>query len=65
MMLLELCLGVIVFKTCSFITQSHFTLTALDENFLCHSPGHTHVTPLLRLRRDRPIFAAEFESSDV
>jgi len=44
-MLLVLCLSVVVFKTCSFITQSHFTPMAFDENFLCHSFGLTYMTP--------------------
>jgi len=49
-----------------FKAQSHFTLTALHEHFLCHTPGLTHATPQLRLRRDRPMFAAaDFKPSDV
>jgi hypothetical protein len=44
-MLLELCLSLVVFKTCSFITQSHLTPMAFDKNFLCDSFGLTHVTP--------------------
>ena len=43
-----------------------FTLTALHEHFLCHTPGLTYATPQLRLRRDRPMFAAaDFKPSDV
>ena len=49
-MMLELCLYVVIFKTCFFNAQSHFTLTALHEHFLCHTPGLTHVTPQLCLR---------------
>ena len=49
-----------------FNAQSHLTLTALHEHFLCHTPGLTHLTPQLRLRRDRPMFAAaDFKPSDV
>ena len=33
-MLLELCLCVVIFKTCVLNAQSHFTLTALHEHFL-------------------------------
>jgi len=65
-MLLEPCLCVVIFKTCFFNAQSHFTITALHEHFLCHTPGLTHVTPQLCLRRDRPMFAAtDFKPSDV
>ena len=64
--MLELCLCVVIFKTCFFNAQSHFTLTALQENFLCHTRGLTHATPQLRLRRDRRMFAAVFfKPSDV
>ena len=49
-----------------FNAQSHFTFTALHEHFLCHTPGLTHATPRLRLRRDRPMFAAtDFKPSNV
>jgi len=49
-----------------FNAQSHFTLTALYEHFLSHTPGLTHVTPQLRLRWDRPMLAAaDFKPSDV
>jgi hypothetical protein len=51
-MLLELCLCVVIFKTCFFKAQSHFTLKALREHLLCHTPDLTHATPQLRLRRD-------------
>jgi len=65
-MLLELCLCVVIFKTCFFNAQSHLTLTALHKHFLCHTLGLTHLTPQLRLRRDRPMFAAaDFKPSDV
>ena len=65
-MLLELCLCVVIFKTCFFNAQSHLTLTALHEHFLCHTRGLTHLTPQLCLRRDKPMFAAaDFKSSDV
>jgi hypothetical protein len=65
-MFLQLCLGVVVFETCSRNTQSHFTLMALDENFSCHIPGCTHATPQLCLRQDRPTFVAfDFEPIDV
>ena len=65
-MLLELCLSVVIFKTCFFNVQSHFTLTALHKHFTCHTPDLTHTTPQLCLRQDRPMFAAtDFESSDV
>ena len=65
-MLLELCLCVVIFKTCFFNAQSHFTFTALHEHFLCHTPGLTHATPQLRLRQSRPMFAAaDFKPSDV
>jgi hypothetical protein len=37
-MFLQLCLGVVVFETCLFHTQSHVTLAALHEKFF--------VTPL-------------------
>jgi hypothetical protein len=52
------CLCVVIFKTIILKAQSHFTLTALPEHFSCHTPGLTHATPQLRLRRDRPMFAA-------
>ena len=49
-----------------FNAQSHLTLTAFHAYFLCHTPGLTHPTPQLRLRRDRPMFAAaDFKPSDV
>jgi len=35
---LQLCLGVVVFKTCLFNTWSHFTLTALYRNFFLSCP---------------------------
>ena len=44
-MLLELCLSVEVFKTCSFITQPHFTLMALDKKcFVSHPWPYTRDT---------------------
>jgi len=65
-MLLELCLCVVIFKTCFSNTQYHFTLTALHEHFLCHTPGLTHATHQLRLRWDTPIFAAaDFKPGDM
>jgi hypothetical protein len=49
-----------------FHAQSHFTLTALHEYFVCHTPGLTHMTPQLHLRRDRPMLAAaDFKPSNV
>jgi len=49
-----------------FNTQSHFTLTALHEHFLCHTPGLTHMTPQLHLRWDMPMFAAaDFKPGNV
>jgi len=49
-----------------FNAQSHFTLTALHEHFLCHTPGLTHAAPQLRLILDRRMFAAaDFKPSDV
>jgi len=64
-MFLQLCLGVVVFETCLFHTQSHVTLVALHEHFFCHTPGLTHTTPQLHLRPGRPMFvAADFELSD-
>jgi hypothetical protein len=56
--MLELCICVVIFKTYFFNAQSHFTLMAFHEHFLCHALGLTHVTPQLRLRQDRPMFAA-------
>ena len=65
-MLLEMCLCVVIFKACFFNAQSHLTLMALHEQFLCHTPDLTHPTPQLRLRWDRPMFAAaDFKPSDV
>jgi hypothetical protein len=65
-MFLQLRLGVVVFETFSCNTQSHFIPTALDKNFVCHTPGLTHVTPQLCLRWYRLIFAdSDFEPSDV
>jgi len=65
-MFLQLCLGVVVFEIYLFHTQSHVTLTALNENFFCHTPGLTHTTPQLRLRPGRPMFAAaDFEPRDM
>jgi len=65
-MLLELCLCVVIFKTCFLNAQSHFTLTALHKHFRCHTPGLTHATPQQHLRWDRPMFAAaDFEPSKV
>jgi hypothetical protein len=64
--MLELCLCVVIFKTCFLNAQSHFTLTALHKHFLCHTPSLTHATPQLSLRRDRPMFAAaDFKPSDM
>jgi hypothetical protein len=65
-MFLQLCLGVVVFETCSFHTQSHVTLMAFHENVFCHTAGHTHTTPQLHLRPGRSVFAAaDFEPSDM
>ena len=65
-MLLELCLSVVVLRTFFFNAKSHITLTVLHENFLCHTAGFSHATPLLHLRQDRPVFAAvDFETSDM
>jgi len=65
-MLLELCLCVVIFKTSFFNAKSHLTLMALHRHFLCYTPGFTHLTPQLRLRRDRPMFAAaDFKPSDM
>jgi hypothetical protein len=65
-MLLELCLCVVIFKTCVLNAQSHFTLMALHEHFLCHTSSLTHTTSQLRLRRGRPMFAvADFKPSDM
>ena len=64
-MLLELCLCVVILKTRFFMQRPtshlwHFT------NAFCHTPGLTHATPQLHLRRDRPMFAAaDFEPSDL
>ena len=44
-MLLQLCLSVVVFKTCSFNTQSHFTLMALYKTF-CVTPLALHTRHL-------------------
>jgi len=60
--MLEVCLCVVIFKTCFFNAQSHFTLTALHKHFLCHTPGLTHATPQLHLRRDRPMFADRLQA---
>jgi hypothetical protein len=46
-MLLEPCLCVIIFKIYFLKTQSHFTLMAPNEHFLCHTPSFTHATPQL------------------
>ena len=56
--ILYLRLGVVVFETYSYNTQSHFMFTALDKNILWHIPGLKHTTPELRLRQNRPMFAA-------
>jgi len=65
-MFLQLYLGVVVFKTCLFHTQSHITLNALHENFFCHTPGLTHTTPQLCLRPGGPVFAAaDFKPSEI
>ena len=65
-MLLELCLCVVIFKTNVLKAQSHFTLTALPEHFSCHTSSLTDTTPQLRLRRGRPMFAAaDFKPSDT
>jgi hypothetical protein len=65
-MLLELCLCVVIFKTCVLNAQSHFTVTAHNEHFLCHTSSLTHTAPQLRLRRGRPMFAAaDFKPSDT
>jgi len=66
MMLLELCLCVVIFKTSILKAQSHFTLTALPEHFLCHTSSLTDTTPQLCLRLGRPMFAAaDFKPSDT
>jgi hypothetical protein len=44
--------------------QSHFTLTALHEFFLCHTSSLTHTAPQLHLRRSSPMFAA-FKPSEM
>ena len=63
---LQLCLGVVVFKICLFRTQPHVTLTALHENFFFHTTAVTNTTPHLCLRPSRPMFVPEdFEHSDV
>src|SRR5215813_2594297 len=65
-MLLELCLCVVIFKTCVLNAQSHFTLTALREHFLCHTSSLTHATSQLHLRRGMPMFTAtDFKPSDM
>jgi len=65
-MLLELCLCVVIFKTCFFNAHSHFTLMALHEHFLCHTLDLAQATPQLRLRWDRPMFAAaDLKPGDV
>ena len=66
-MFLQLCLGVIVLKTCLFHTQSRITLTAINKNFLCHIPAlKTLTTPRPRLGPGRPLFAAaDFEPSNM
>ena len=65
-MILQMCLVVVVFETCLFHAKTHSTLTALYVNFPCHTPGITHTTPQLRLRRDWPMSAAaDFEPSDM
>jgi hypothetical protein len=66
MMLLERCLCVVILKICVLNAQSHFTLTALPEHFLCHASNLTRATPKLRLIRGRPMFAAaDFKPSDI
>jgi len=63
-MILQLFLGVVVFETCLFHTQSHVTRTALDKNFL--SQPWPYMTLQLHLGLGRPMFApAYFEPSDV
>jgi hypothetical protein len=65
-MLLELCLCVVIFKTTILKAQSHFTLTALPEQFFCHASSLTDMTSQLRHRRGRPMFAAaDFKPSDT
>jgi hypothetical protein len=65
-MILQMCLGVVVFQTCPFHAKTHSTLTTLYVNFLCHTPGITHTTPQLHLRMDWPMSAAaDFEPSDM
>jgi len=64
-MFLQLCLGVVVFETSLFHTQSHVTLMALNENSFCHTPGLKYMTPQ-HLRSDRPtLAAADFKPSDA
>jgi len=66
MMLLELCVCVVIFKTSILKAKSHFTLTALPEHFICHTSSPTDMTPQLRLRQGRPMFAAaDFKPSDT
>ena len=65
-MLLELCLCVVIFKTSILKAQSHFTLMPLPQHFFCHTSSLTDMTPQLRLRRGRPMFAAaDFGPSDT
>jgi hypothetical protein len=64
--MLELCLCVVIFKTCVPNAQFNFTLMALHEHFLRHTSSLTHATPQLRLRRGRPMFAAtDFKPSNM
>ena len=65
-MILQMCLGVVVFQTCLFHAKTHSAFTTLYVNFSCHTPGITHTTTQLRLRRDWPMpAAADFEPSDM
>lgn len=65
-MFLQLRLGVVVFETSLFHTQSHVTFTAVNENSFCHTPGLKYTTPQLHLRPDRPtLAAADFKPSNV
>jgi len=64
-MLLELFLCVVIFKTSILNAKSHFTLMALPEHFFFHTSSSTDTTPQLRLRRGRPMFvAADFKPSE-
>jgi len=65
-MLLELCLGVLVFKTC-FLTHSPTSHLRHFTNTFCVTPLTVNTaTAQLRPIRDRPMFAAvDFKHNDV